>query len=246
MKISKKQKLANRNKILAALVDLVIAKDLKTATMREIARTAGLGDATIYNYFPTKDAIVYAYYEDRFDQVTEALKQIPDFHTYTFQEQLQTFFETKLDLLLADREFLEKTFKTAFFTLSQDYARLRPSRDKFMAVIREIFEAAIEAGEIEDQVFLELSVQFFWEYYVGIILYWLKDDSDQFEATTLLIDKSMDLASASIRAGIGNKIFDMGIFLFKNHLLSRMDLVKERVDILHGIKRKFMDKTDEH
>ncbi len=245
MKISKKQKLENRKKILKALVDLVIAKDLKSATMREIARQAGLGDATIYNYFPTKDAIVYAYYEDRFDQVTEKLKAIPDFHTYTFGEQLQTFFETKLDLLLADREFLEKTFKTAFFTLSQDYARLRPSRDKFMAVIRDIFEAAIEAGEIEDQVFLEVSVQFFWEYYVGIILYWLKDDSDQFEATTLLIDKSMDLASASIRAGIGNKIFDMGIFLFKNHLLSRMDLVKERVDILHGIKRKFMDKTDE-
>ncbi len=245
MKISKKQKLENRKKILTALVDLVIEKDLKTATMREIARRAGLGDATIYNYFPTKDAIVYAYYEDRFDQVTEALKGIPDFHTYTFQEQLQTFFETKLDLLLPDREFLEKTFKTAFFTLSQDLSRVRPSRDKFMAVIREIFEAAIEAGEIEDQVFLELSVQFFWEYYVGIILYWLKDDSDRFEATTLLIDKSMDLASASIRAGIGNKIFDMGIFLFKNHLLSRMDLVKERVDILHGIKRKFMDKTDE-
>ncbi|MCG8635836.1 MAG: TetR family transcriptional regulator [Desulfobacterales bacterium] len=244
MKISKKQKLENRKKILTALVDLVIEKDLKSATMREIARTAGLGDATIYNYFPTKDAIVYAYYEDRFDEATEALRSIPDFHTYTFQEQLQTFFETKLDLLLPDREFLAKTFKTAFFTLSQDYARVRPSRDRFMAVIREIFEAAIEAGEIEDQVFLELSVQFFWEYYVGIILYWLKDDTDQFEATTVLIDKSMDLASAAIRAGIGNKIFDMGIFLFKNHLLSRMDLVKERVDTLHGIKRKFMDKTD--
>ena len=244
MKISKKQKLENRKKILTALVDLVIEKDLKSATMREIARTAGLGDATIYNYFPTKDAIVYAYYEDRFDEATEALRSIPDFHTYTFQEQLQTFFETKLALLLPDREFLAKTFKTAFFTLSQDYARVRPSRDRFMAVIREIFEAAIEAGEIEDQVFLELSVQFFWEYYVGIILYWLKDDTDQFEATTVLIDKSMDLASAAIRAGIGNKIFDMGIFLFKNHLLSRMDLVKERVDTLHGIKRKFMDKTD--
>ena len=244
MKISKKQKLENRKKILTALVDLVIEKDLKSATMREIARTAGLGDATIYNYFPTKDAIVYAYYEDRFDEATDALRSIPDFHTYTFQEQLQTFFETKLDLLLPDREFLAKTFKTAFFTLSQDYARVRPSRDRFMAVIREIFEAAIEAGEIEDQVFLELSVQFFWEYYVGIILYWLKDNTDQFEATTVLIDKSMDLASAAIRAGIGNKIFDMGIFLFKNHLLSRMDLVKERVDTLHGIKRKFMDKTD--
>ncbi|MDD9301479.1 MAG: TetR family transcriptional regulator [Desulfobacter sp.] len=245
MKITQKQKLENRKKLLAALVDIVIQKDLKTATMREIARRAGLGDATIYNYFPTKDAMVYAYYEDRFDQVTQRLVAVPKFNTYTFQEQLQVFFETKLELLLPDREFLEKTFKSAFFTLSQDYGRVRPAKEKFLAIVREIFEAAIEAKEIEDQVFLDLLIQFFWEYYVGIILYWLKDDSDSFESTTLLIDKSIDIASAVIRAGIGNKIFDMGIFLFKNHLLSRMDLVKDRIDALHGMKRRFMDKTDE-
>lgn len=245
MKISKQQKQENRRKIIRAMVELTILKDVKTATMREIAREAGLGDATIYNYFPTKDAIVYAYFEDRFDEATETLKQIPDFHTFTFQEQLQTFFDTQLDLLLPDREFLEKTFKTAFFTLSQDYARVRPSREKFMAVIRDIFEAAIQAGEIEDQVFLEVAVQLFWEYYVGIILYWLRDDSDRFESTTVLVDKSLNLASSAIRAGIANKIFDMGVFFFKNHLLSRMDLVREQVDILNGIKRKFMDKADE-
>ncbi len=75
-----------------------------------------------------------------------------------------------------------------------------------------------------------------------MIIYWLSDDSEQFEGTSILIDKSIDLACASIRAGIGNRVFDIGIFLFKNHILSRMDLVKERVDTLQGIKRKFMAK----
>ena len=56
MKISKKQQKENRTKIIAATVDLVISKDLKSATMREIARKAGVGDATIYNYFSTKEA----------------------------------------------------------------------------------------------------------------------------------------------------------------------------------------------
>tara|TARA_B100000614_G_C14533323_1_gene487378 strand:- start:164 stop:901 length:738 start_codon:yes stop_codon:yes gene_type:complete len=244
MKISKKQKAKNRQKIIRSMVDLTIEKGLKAATMREVARGAGLGDATIYNYFPTKDAIVYAYYEDQFDRVTDALRNIPDFHTYTFQEQLQTFFETQLDLLMADREYLDITFKNAFLTLSQDYARVKPTREKFMAIVRDIFEAAIQAGEIEDQVFLDVYIQVFWEYYVGIILYWLKDDSDQFASTSVLIDKSLDLSASAIRAGLANKVFDMGVFLFKNHLLSRMDLVRERVDILHGIKRKFMDKAD--
>jgi len=241
MKISKEQKQDNRNKIILAAVDLVTSKGLKDATMREIARTAGLGDATIYNYFPTKEAIIYGYYEDRFDQVTEHLKQIADFNTFTFQEQLQTVFETKLEILLPDREFLEKTFKTTFFALSQHYSRIRPIKEKFIAIIEDIFQAAMEVGEIEDQVFREMTIQLFWEYYIGIVIYWLKDDSDQFQSTTVLIDKSIDLACASIRAGIGNKIFDMGIFLFKNHVLSRMIFVKDQVDCLHGIKKKFME-----
>ncbi len=241
MKISQNKKLENRRKIIAALVDMVIEKDLKNATMRGIAKKAGVGDATIYNYFPTKDAMVYAYYEDRLDQAIDTLRAIPDFNTYSFQEQLQTFFETQLEILIADREFLENTFKTAFFTLSQDYARIKPVKEKFISVIRDIFEAAIEAREIDDQVFLDLSLQMFWEYYIGIIIYWLKDDSDMFSSTTLLIDKSLDIASASIKAGIGNKIFDMGMLLFKNHFLSRMDVIRERVDLVHGIKRKFMD-----
>ena len=241
MKISKEQKQRNRNKIILAAVDLVTSKGLKAATMREIARQAGLGDATIYNYFPTKEAIVYGYYEDKFDQVAEQLKRIKDFNEYTFQEQLQTFFETKLELLLPDREFLEKTFKTTFFTLSQHSSRIRPIKEKFMAIVEDIFEAAMEVGEIPDQVVRELTIQFFWEYYIGIVIYWLKDDSDQFEGTSIFIDNSIDLACTTIKAGIGNKIFDMGIFLFKNHVLSRMHFIKDRVDTIHGIKKKFME-----
>lgn len=244
MKISKEQKKINRKKIIAAAVNLISTKDVKTATMREIARSAGLGDATIYNYFPTKEAIVYGYYEDKFDQVVEKLKTIADFHEYTFQEQLQTFFETKLGILLADREFLEKTFKMTFFALSQHYTRIRPIKDKFMTIIEDIFANAVEAKEIPDQVFKELTMQIFWEYYIGVVIYWLKDTSDRFESTSVLIDKSIDLACSALRAGIGNKIFDMGIFLFKNHILSRMDLVKDRVDTLHGIKKKFMERCD--
>ncbi len=241
MKISKKQKQENRKKIISAAVDLMIEKGLKAATMREIARKAGLGDATIYNYFPTKEAIVYGYYEDQFDLVTQKMKNIEDFNQYTFQEQLQTFFEMKLELFLPDRDFLDKTFKTAFFTLSQHYSRIRPIKEKFVAIVDDLFDAAIEVKEIPEQVFKELIVQFFWEYYIGIVVYWLKDDSDQFEETSILIDKSIDLSCASIRAGIANKVFDIGIFLFKNHVLSRMNFIKEHVDTLHTIKKKFME-----
>ena len=80
-----------------------------------IARQAGLGDATIYNYFPTKEAIVYAYYEEQLDESVKRLRVIPDFNEYSLQEQLQAFFETQLELFLPDREFVDISFRTSLF-----------------------------------------------------------------------------------------------------------------------------------
>ena len=125
--------------------------------------------------------------------------------------------------------------------MSQHYSRTRPIKDRFIRIVEDIFQAAIEVDEIPDPVFREMTIQFFWEYYIGLVIYWLRDESDRFENTSVLIDKSLDLACTAIKTGIGNKIFDMGIFLFKNHILSRMDRMKDPVDTFYGIKKKFMD-----
>jgi AcrR family transcriptional regulator len=81
MKISQEQKIESRKAIISAAVDLISEKGFKTSTMRGIAKAAGVGEATIYNYFPTKEAILYGYYQDHMLGCIEALKQVADFHT---------------------------------------------------------------------------------------------------------------------------------------------------------------------
>ena len=63
MKISEQEKQRTRLKILEAAADVIIEKGFKSASMREIARRAGVGDATIYNYFPSKESLLYGYCE---------------------------------------------------------------------------------------------------------------------------------------------------------------------------------------
>ena len=55
-----------------------------------------------------------------------------------------------------------------------------------------------------------------------------------------MIDKSLDLACTFIKAGVVNKLFDIASFLFKNHILSRLDFFRTRVDTIHRMKREFM------
>lgn len=241
MKINREQKEENRKKIIRAAVDIFTEKGIRSTTMKAIARSAGVADATIYNYFPTKESILFGYYQDHMLDLTERLKALKDFHTFGFQEQLQTVMETSLDLYLADREFVSETNKTVFLSFSSSYRQLKPIRQSFNAIIREIYEAAIEVGEIPDQVFLEISHQFFWDYYIAMVHYWLNDTSEQFTDTTVLIDKSLDLACSMIKSGIANKIFDIMTFLFKQHFLSRLDLFKDKIDTAQFIKRRFME-----
>lgn len=245
MKISQDQKAKNRRAVIDAAADIIADKGFKAATMRQIAKAAGMGEATIYNYFPTKEAILYAFYQDHLAACVEELKAVPDFHTYSLQEQLQTLFDTSLNLYLANREFVSRTFQSVFMAGSRDWRQTKAIRDTFLMAANDMLSAAAEAGEIPDQVFGDLIGQFFMDAYIGVVHYWLTDTSEGFANTQVLVDRGLDLACAMLKAGVANKMFDIAVFLFKTHVLSRMDLVIDPLKAASQVKRRFMERMND-
>jgi AcrR family transcriptional regulator len=245
MKISKEKKAENRRSIISTAVELMGDKGFKAATMRQIAKAAGLGEATIYNYFPTKEAILYAYYEDHMLACIDQLKAVPEFETFTLQEQLQTFFDTSLSLYLSDRAFVEETFRLALLGASRDWPHIRPIRAAFLSAVQDMLVAAEEVGEIPAQVFQELLGQLFMDAYIGVVLYWLGDRSEGFENTSVLLDRGLDLTCAMLKAGVANKLFDMAVFLFKTHIVDRMEMWMTPLKTAAKTKRRFMEAVDE-
>jgi AcrR family transcriptional regulator len=241
MKISKDKKAENRRTIIEAAATLMGEKGFKAATMRQIARSAGLGEATIYNYFPTKEAILYAFYEDHMLACIDQLKAVPQFETFSLQEQLQTLINTSLELYLPHREFVGQTFRLALLGASRDWSHVKPIRKAFLSAIQDILAAAEEVGEIPAQVFQDLLGQFFMDAYIGVVLYWLRDRSDGFENTTVLTDRGLDLCCALLKAGVANKLFDMAVFLFKTHILDRMEAFVTPLQNAGTVKRRFME-----
>ena len=242
MKISNKQKAKNRKRIIDVAVDVMIDRGFKNATMRSIAKQAEIGDATIYNYFSTKEAIIFAYYEEKLNACVEKMRGIEKFNEFSIHEQLQTFFEIQLELFLPDREFISLSFKKVFFNFNQNMASLDAVQALFEKIIADIFEAAIEVNEIPEQVFQEIIYHLLWDYYVGMIIFWLNDKSDQFSDTSIMIDKTLDLFCAVLKAGAVNKLFDIASYFFKNHFMNRLDRFKKRIDTFKLIKREFMGK----
>ncbi len=244
MKISEANKAKTRLSILDAAVDVIIEKGFKSASMREIARHAGVGDATIYNYFPSKEKLLYGYCEHVQQQVMAELKSIENFHEYSLHEQLQTLVDTELQTWLPAREFLQIVFKLTFYSPASGMQHLGETRALFTTMVTDMLEAAIEAGEIPQQPYQELLPRLFWDYQTGVLAYWLKDDSEGFANTTQLVDRSMEIIANILHQGLVGKSLDLLSFLFRTHVMSHFDAFSEHRSVMKSVKREFMRDTE--
>jgi AcrR family transcriptional regulator len=241
MKVSKQEKALTRKRILRAASDVISEKGFKSASMREIARRAEVGDATIYNYFPTKESLLYGYCEEKQQEVEDALKQIQDFHEYSLQEQLQQLTETELALWLPDREFLAEVFTFTFSAPVAGAANLAETRRRFNRMVEEMIDAAIEAGEIPDQPYRELLAPLYWDYFTGILAFWLKDDSTGYANTTQLVDRSVEIIAMVLQTAMIGKALDLFSFMFRSQISRHLEKLGDYTAPWKQAKRRFME-----
>jgi len=238
MKITQSAKEKTKAKILRSAVELIIEKGFDNATLREMAKNAGVSNPTIYNYFPSKEKLLYAYIEQKHKEAIQTLHEIEDFHTYTLREQLQTLIETELELYLEEREFIIQIADMVFHSSGLKMGKLYQTNKLFIETVEEMLNIAIEAGEIEPPPFKEHLPILFWDYYIMVVAYWIKDDSEMFENTTQFIDHSLGLAEAVLHSDILSKASDLGMFFFKTHILSYLQKFSTKKEPLQNIKRR--------
>ena len=106
---SEKMRQDSRDKILKAAQDLFVTKGFHDTTTREITIRAGISKGLLYNYFPSKEAILAGIIDARTRNLTGviALCKIPDSPGQT----LERFVRAYMQMLRRDRDYLR--FRTA-------------------------------------------------------------------------------------------------------------------------------------
>jgi AcrR family transcriptional regulator len=132
----------NRARIIAA-ARAVLGRDGLHASMASVAREAGVGIATLFRHFPTKEDLVAAVFADRMDTyadaVTTALDDPDPWHGLT------GFIETVCAMQAADSGFanvLTMTFPTA-------KALEERRREAYHAIVR-LIDRAKAAGKLRE------------------------------------------------------------------------------------------------
>ncbi len=241
MKISQSKKKEIRRKLIEAAVELITAKGYRAATMRVIARQAGVGEATIYNYFATKEKIIYAYFEERLESTLKDIRTVEEFEDYSLHEKLQSLLESNLYHLMPDREFVAEVFPLAFVRPLGRFSEAARMRKMLRDEVRGYLDAAVESGELPEQPLLDFLSGFFWDYYLGVLIYWLRDDSEEFNATTQLVDLSLAFSSSLLRSGVVSHAADLMSFLMRTHLYDGLDSLRDHIREFSAAKEKFRE-----
>ena len=182
---------ATRAAILATALDVFRRRGLDGATMREIAKIAGVALGAAYYYFPSKEAIVLAYYDqvqgEHLARVTAELAS----KRHDLLERLRIAFRAKLDVLQGDRKLLGTLFRYTGepkHPLSVLGAGTRANREQSIAV----FRLAVGAERLPDDVRAMLPAAL-WALHMGMLLYFIYDESPNQERTRKLADGILQL-----------------------------------------------------
>ena len=102
---------ATRAAILATALEVFRRRGLDGATMREVAKTAGVALGATYYYFPSKEAIVLAYYDQVQGEHLARVKAELAAEKHDLLTRLRIAFRAKLDVLQGDRKLLGTLFR---------------------------------------------------------------------------------------------------------------------------------------
>jgi len=182
---------ASREHILSVALKLFREKGFDGTTMRDIAAAAGLSLGAAYYWFPSKEALVLAYYARQQDTHAAAsrgaLESLPD-----LRSRLGAVMHAKIDMLKEDRKLLRAILRS---TLGADEAISVFSAETEGVRRRsiDVFLDAIGRDETIPEDARPLFAQMLWTLHLGLLLYFVNDTSEDQAKTRELVDGSLDL-----------------------------------------------------
>jgi len=106
-----KKSAATKKKILEAALRLFRKRGFERTTMRDVAKAAGVALGAAYYYFPSKDALILAYY-DTTQEAHTAEARVGMAMADSLEGRLRVIFHTKIDGIARDRKLLSALFRS--------------------------------------------------------------------------------------------------------------------------------------
>ncbi|MFI5710071.1 TetR family transcriptional regulator [Kribbella sp. NPDC051620] len=187
-----------RELILSTALRLFREQGYGKTTMRAIAAEAGVSVGNAYYYYSSKEHLMQAYYDHLQVLHREAAQELLA-GDKSFTKRLTGVLRSWLEVSEPYHEFAGTFFKTAAepkSPLSPFSEESRPAREASI----EIFRQVVEGSDLKLPADLRAELpELLWLMQMGIVLFWVHDDSKGLRRTQLLITSTVPLVDRLLR-----------------------------------------------
>jgi AcrR family transcriptional regulator len=179
---------ATRRRLLESALGLFQKRGVAATTMRDIAKAAGLSLGASYYYFPSKEALMFAYYEANQAEIEATIGQRA--LEGTLRERLGMLFHEKLETIRPQRAMLVSILPHLMNPgdpLSAFSTETREVRSRAVALFARALGDAVPPAQVP------LVANALWLIQLAAMLLYVHDDSPQQRRTHGLVDDGLDL-----------------------------------------------------
>jgi len=187
-----------RELILSTALRLFREQGYGKTTMRAIAAEAGVSVGNAYYYYSSKEHLMQAYYDHLQEQHREATVAILA-GDKSFPKRLTGVLKSWLEVSEPYHEFAGTFFKSAAepkSPLSPFSDQSKPAREASVETFRQVVEGS--DLKLPPDLRAELP-ELLWLMQMGIVLFWVHDDSENLRRTHLLITSTVPLVDRLLR-----------------------------------------------
>ena len=187
---------AAKARLYATAIGLIAERGYEATTLRDIAKQAGVSVGLLYRYFPSKQAVVIALYDEL---SAEFARRTVDMPAQRWRARFMYALETSLDVLAPHRVALRALTpvlvgdpEEGIFAASTAFSRLRVQR---------VFEEAVTGATDAPQGPLAgAHGRLLYLLHLAVLLWWLLEKSAEQRATATLVSVLQQLLPSATLA----------------------------------------------
>ena len=194
MRVTSATRVATYQSILNAARRLLLERGWNGTTTRGIAEVAGIAGGTLFNYFPSKEAVAAALLREAL-QAAEQVHQAHRRGDEALEEALFGWIWTQFRHLEPYRAVLASAQAAIFPPLATGKAE---PGGAFLRQLQLRRFTELVAGYGLEQALSPVLLQLCWTLYLGVLAHWAADRSPHQEDTLALLDQSLILFCSAL------------------------------------------------
>lgn len=196
MRVTAKTKDDTRNRIVDAARKLFCGNGFSDTTTRQLAAKAEIATGTLFNYFPTKEALAMTLFAEALEQAEQDFAGLLP-QPGSLDEALFAHISVGLRHLEPYRSCIGQVLEIAASPVasSAQFSGADQLRQRHLETVHTLTRFHRPAAADEPTA---IQMHLYWTLFLGVVSFWSQDDSPHQAETWALLDQSMRLFAGSL------------------------------------------------